>query len=235
LSATLAPARRGRYRSRRVSVLTEGGKPLRVLLADDHEVVRQALKALLERHGFAVVAEVADGRAAIEAASQLRPDVAVLDVAMPLLNGVDAARELSYLNPPTRTILLTALEDAHIVPDALQAGVRGFVMKSQGIDDLEDAIRSVYRGGLYVSPGVSQGFIDAVSGGDADGRGRLSRRERQVLQLVAEGKSSKEIAELLHISVKTVEFHRGRVMNKLDIHDTAGLVRYAIREGLIAP
>src|SRR2546428_9565541 len=209
--------------------------PPRVLLADDHEVVRQALRALLERHGFQVVGEAADGRAAVDAVCRVRPDVVVLDVAMPLLNGVDAARELSRMSPATRVILLTALEDAHFVPEALQAGVRGFVMKSQGIDDLEDAIRSVYRGGLYVSPGVSQGFIDAVSGGDADGRGRLSRRERQVLQLVAEGKSSKEIAELLHISVKTVEFHRGRVMDKLDIHDTAGLVRYAIRERLIAP
>ena len=209
--------------------------PPRVLLADDHEVVRQALKALLERHGFQVVGVAADGRAAVDAACRLRPDIAVLDVAMPLLNGVDAARELCRMSPATRVILLTALEDAHFVPEALQAGVRGFVMKSQGIDDLEDAIRTVQRGGLYVSPGVSQGFIDAVTGAHANSGGPLSPRERQVLQLVAEGKSSKQIADLLQISVKTAEFHRGRVMDKLDIHDTAGLVRYAIREGLITP
>ena len=189
--------------------------PPRVLLADDHEVVRQALKALLERHGFQVVGVAADGRAAVDAACRLRPDVAVLDVAMPLLNGVDAARELCRMSPATRVILLTALEDAHFVP--------------------EDAIRTVQRGGLYVSPGVSQGFIDAVTGAHANSGGPLSPRERQVLQLVAEGKSSKQIADLLQISVKTAEFHRGRVMDKLDIHDTAGLVRYAIREGLITP
>ncbi len=205
-----------------------------MLLADDHEVIRQGLKALLEQHGFEVVAEVADGRAAVEAARGLRPDVAVLDVAMPELNGVEAAREIARAAAGTRLILLSAVEGAQFVGPALRAGVRGFVMKLQGIDDLVHAIREVFKGGLYVSPGVSQAVIDAVNA-HADGVARLSERERQVVQLVAQGKSTKQIAGLLKISVKTAEFHRGRVMDKLNIHDTAGLVRFAIREGLIAP
>ncbi|HYT83234.1 MAG TPA: response regulator transcription factor [Gemmatimonadales bacterium] len=208
---------------------------LRVLLADDHDVVRQALKALLEQHGFDVVGDAADGRTAVELASALRPDVAVLDVAMPILNGVDAAQEIARASPSTRVILLTALTDAHFVSPALRAGVRGFVTKKQDIEDLDRAIQEVSKGGFYVSPGVSQAVIDAVKGAPPDGAPRLSRRERQVVQLVAEGKSTKQIAELLTISVKTAEFHRGRIMKKLNIHDTAGLVRYAIREGLIAP
>lgn len=217
--------------------------PLRVLLADDHEVVRQALRALLEQHGFAIVAEAADGRAAVVAASRLRPDVAVLDVAMPNLNGVDAAHEIARVAPATRVILLSALDDSHFVPEAVRAGVRGFVLKVQGIDDLVHAIQEVSQGHLYVSAGVSQAVVDAVAAGAGagergsrrDGTRRLSRRERQVVQLVAEGKSTKQIGELLEISAKTAEFHRGRAMDKLDIHDTAGLVRYAIREGMILP
>jgi DNA-binding NarL/FixJ family response regulator len=204
-------------------------------MADDHAVVRQALAALLEQHGVTVVAQVADGRAAVESARQLRPDVAVLDVVMPLLNGVDAAREIARATPATKVILLTALLDAHFVREALRVGVRGFVMKVQGIDELLHALKEVVRGGLYVGPDVAPIVVEAATATGADGPRRLSARERQVVQLVAEGKSTKQIAEILTISVKTAEFHRGRVMEKLDIHDTAGLVRYAIREGLIAP
>lgn len=208
---------------------------LRVLLADDHQVVRQGLKVLLEQHGLAVVAEAADGRVAVELARKERPDIAVLDVAMPALNGVDAAREIARQSPKTRVVLLTGLHDPQFVGSALRAGVRGFVMKVQGIDDLVRAIREVSQGALYVSPGASQAVFDAIEAAAAGGAGPLSPRERQVVQLVAEGRSTKQIAELLKISVKTAEFHRGRVMEKLDIHDTAGLVRYAIREGLITP
>ncbi len=207
--------------------------PLRVLLADDHLVLRQGLKALLERQGIAVVAEAPDGHTAVELARKVAPDVAVLDVAMPRLNGVEAAQEIKQASPATRLILLTALEDARFVPEALRAGVRGFVLKAQGAEDLLQAIREVCRGGLYVSPGVSQAVIDACNAAGTPTHEGLSQRERQVVQLVAEGKATKEIAVLLKISAKTVEFHRSRIMAKLNIHDTAGLVRYAIRERLI--
>jgi len=208
-------------------------KPLRVLLADDHDVVRQGLRALLERHGLDVVAEASDGRTAVEQTTALRPDVAVLDVAMPVLNGVDAANEITRCLPATRVILLTALNDVQFVAGALRAGVRGFVAKGQDIEDLVQAIRQVADGRLYASAGVSQAVLDAAQA--VDTVAALSPRERQVVRLIAEGKSTKQIAELLKISVKTAEFHRARLMEKLNIHDTAGLVRYAIREGLIVP
>ena len=208
---------------------------MRVLLADDHEILRDALKALLEREGLTVVGTASDGRAAVAAARQLMPDVVVLDVAMPEMNGVDAAREITRAHPGTHVILLTGLDDARFISEALKAGVRGFVLKTQGADDLLRAIQAVQRGVLYVSPGACQAVIDVFSGTGPPIAGRLSPREREVVQLVAEGKSSKQIAQVLAISVKTAEFHRGRIMGKLDIHDTAGLVRYAVREGLIAP
>lgn len=209
------------------------GSGLRVLLADDHQTLREGLKALLERQGLQVVAEASDGRAAVEAARTLRPDVVVLDVAMPVLNGVDAAREIAAASPQTVVILLTALADARFAFDALRAGVRGFVDKSQGADELLRAIREVWEGGLYLGPGASQAVVDAGLAADAQRRDRLTPREQQVVRLVAEGKSTREIAEELGISVKTAEFHRARLMEKLNIHTTAGLVRYAIREGMI--
>src|SRR6266849_3297392 len=166
-------------------------------------------------------------------ASELQPDIAVLDVAMPMLNGVGAAEAIARAAPKTRVILLTALNDGQFASSALRAGVRGFVLKLQNIDDLVHAIEEVNEGGLYVSPGMSQAVFDVVN--KAAAAEPLSPRERQVVQLVAEGKSTKQVAELLNISVKTAEYHRGRVMDKLDIHDTAGLVRYAIRHGLVVP
>jgi DNA-binding NarL/FixJ family response regulator len=205
---------------------------LRVVLADDHQILREALKALLEHHGLKVVADVGDGRAAVEAVDQFAPDVVVLDVAMPVLNGIEAAREISLVKPHPHIILLSGLDDPRFVPEALRIGVRGFVLKTQGAEDLFRAIEEVQRGALYVSPHAAQVMVDAVME-VAPSSGRLSPRERQVVQLVAEGKSTKGIAAVLRISVKTAEFHRSRVMRKLSIHDTAGLVRYAIREGLV--
>jgi DNA-binding NarL/FixJ family response regulator len=210
---------------------------VRVLLADDHAILRQALHTLLEREGFEVVAEACDGPEAVAAARDTAPDVAVLDVLMPGLNGVDAARAIKRANPATHVILLTGVDDSRYVPEAMSAGVRGFVLKSQGADDLIRAIREVCRGVVYVSPAMSSAVLEHWI---ADTRGRsgprrLTPREREVVQLVAEGKSTKEIAAQLQISVKTAEFHRSRIMAKLEIHDVAGLVRYAIRQGLIAP
>ncbi len=212
---------------------------MRLVLADDHLVLRQALRALLEQRGIEVVAEAADGRGAIEAVTKHSPDVVVLDVLMPGLNGVDAAREIARTSPACPIILLSGVNDTRFVTEALKVGVRGFVQKSQGCDDLVQAIEEVREGRLYVSPGASQAIVDACAaaeGGDGGGGGpSLTPRERQVLQLVGEGRSTKQIAEVLHISVKTAEFHRGRLMKKLNVHDTANLVRYAIREGWIAP
>lgn len=189
---------------------------------------------MLERNGVRVVAEAADGPAAVSAARAFVPDVAVLDLAMPRMNGIDAAREIIRENPRIRVILLTALAEADVLSDALRAGVRGFVQKTQGADDLLRAIETVRGGALYVSAGS---LPAVVAPGDTARRpaGGLSPRERQVVQLVAEGRTTKQIAHALQISVKTAEFHRGRIMAKLHIRDTAGLVRYAIRQGMIAP
>lgn len=210
--------------------------PVRLVLADDHLVLRQALKALLERRGLEVVADEPDGRAAVSAVQRHAPDVVVLDVAMPVLNGVDAAREIARIAPSCPVILLSGVEDTRFVRQALKAGVRGFVQKSQGCDELVHAIEEVRGGRLYVSPGASQAIVDACVTAEAEvGSHHLTPRERQVLQLVGEGKSTKQIADVLRISVKTAEFHRGRLMKKVNVHDTANLVRYAIREGWITP
>jgi len=206
--------------------------PLRVLLADDHLLFRQGLRALLEREALHVVGEADDGHEAARLARELRPDVAVLDLAMPLLNGLDAAREIHQASPRTRTILLTMHTEDPYVGKALQAGIKGYVLKTQASADLIQAIREVHRGAIYLSPGVSRAVVDAYLAKTELPIDPLTARERQVLQLVAEGKTTKEVAVLLGISVKTAESHRTRIMQKLDIHETASLVRYAIREGL---
>ena len=209
--------------------------PNRILLADDHAIVRQGLKALLEREGFSVIAEAEDGQAAVRAARERCPDVAVLDFSMPLLNGRDAAREILQVCPRAKAILLTMHTDDHYVLEALQIGVKGYVVKSQASGDLVRAINEVQRGMTYLSPGVSQTVVQAFLSKAPMPRDPLTSREREVLQLVAEGKSTKEIAQLLAISFKTAESHRTRIMKKTDIHETAGLVRYAVRRGLIQP
>lgn len=209
--------------------------PTRILLADDHLIVRQGLRALLEREGFEVVAEVADGQEAARVARERCPDVAVLDFAMPLLNGLDAAREILRACPRAKAILLTMHTDDHYVLEALQAGVKGYVVKTQATADLIRAIHEVLRGTSYLSPGISETVVQAYLSKSGVPVDPLSPRERQVLQLVAEGKSTKEIATLLGISFKTAESHRTRIMKKTNIHETASLVRYAVRRGLIQP
>ena len=209
--------------------------PIRVLLADDHQIMRQGLKNLLEREGFAVVAEASDGRDAIRLAETSHPDVAVLDLAMPALNGVDAGREITRASPRTKAILLTMHKEDPYVLQALNAGISGYVLKSQAAEDLVQAIREVARGSMYLSPGVSRAVVDAYRAKTDLPPDPLSPREREVLQLVAEGKTTKEVAAILGVSVKTAESHRTRIMEKLDIHETASLVRYAIRRGLIQP
>jgi DNA-binding NarL/FixJ family response regulator len=207
--------------------------PTRVLLADDHALIRQGLKALLERQGFQVVCEVSDGQEAIRSVEKTQPDVAIIDISMPILNGVDAARELKKSSPKTKVILLTQHEEDQYVTEALRAGVKGYVLKGQAADDLVHAIQEVCRGSVYLSPHISRAVVDAYLSKTYISNDPLSGRERQVLQLVGEGKSTKDIAVHLGISVKTAESHRARLMKKLDIHETASLVRYAIRRGLI--
>lgn len=195
--------------------------------------MRQGLKALLERERFEVVGEASDGREAIRLAGRLSPDVAVLDLAMPLLNGIEAGHEIRAACPTAKMIALTVHTEDQYVLSALQAGFRGYVLKSQAAAQLVRAIEEVQRGAIYLSPRVSQVVVDAYLGKSELPQELLTGREREVLQLVAEGKTTKEIARLLGISTKTAESHRTRIMGKLDIHETAGLVRYAIRRGLI--
>ena len=207
----------------------------RVLLADDHSLIRQALRALLEKQGFQVVSEASDGQEALRSVEKTQPEVAILDISMPVLNGVDAARELVKSSPKTRVILLTQHDEDEYVTEALRAGVRGYVLKSQAAEDLLHAIQEVCRGKVYLSPNISGAVVDACLSKTYVSPDPLSARERQVLQLVGEGKSTKDIAAHLGISAKTAESHRARLMKKLDIHETASLVRYAIRRGLIQP
>lgn len=190
---------------------------------------------LLEREQFEVAGEAADGHQALQFAKDAKADVAILDFAMPLLNGLDAARQMQHVAPATRVILLTMYAEDHYVLEALRAGVRGYVIKTQAAADLAQAIREVSRGAIYLSPGVSRAVVEAFLSKSDVPPDPLTPREREVLQLVAEGKTSKEIAGLLGVSVKTAESHRSRMMQKLDIHDTATLVRYAIRRGLVRP
>jgi len=207
--------------------------PTRVMLADDHALIRQGLKTLLETHGFQVVGEASNGQEALRSAEMTHPDVAILDINMPVLNGVDAARELKKSSLNTRVILLTQHDEDQYVTEALRVGVKGYVLKNQIADDLVHAIREVCRGSVYLSPSISRAVVGAYLSKRDFPADPLSGRERQVLQLVGEGKSTKDIATQLGISFKTAESHRARLMKKLDIHETASLVRYAIRRGLI--
>ncbi len=207
----------------------------RVLLADDHQIVRQGLRGILVAAGHEVIGEASDGREALKLARTLNPDIAVLDLSMPLLNGLDAAREMRRLVPDIKIILLTMYTDKGYVLQALRAGARGYVVKTQAAEDLISAIREILRGETYLSPGVAASVVDAVLESTNEAADPLTARERQILQLVAEGNTTKEIARLLNVSFKTAESHRNHIMKKLDIHEVAGLVRYAIRQGLLHP
>ena len=209
--------------------------PLRLLLADDHQIVREGLKALLEAQEFEVVGEASDGREAVRLAEETRPELAILDLAMPVLNGLDAAREIVQTSPGTRTILLTMHTEDQYILAALRAGVMGVVLKTQATADLLQAIREVSRGAMYLSPRVSRAVVEAYLGKSEFPPDPLTPREREVLQLIAHGKTTRETAGLLGVSVKTAESHRTRIMEKMNIHDTASLVRYAIRRGLVEP
>jgi len=206
-----------------------------VVLGDDHPLVRQGVRRLLEREEFDVLGEASDGLEVVGLAQHHRPDVVLLDLSMPVMNGIGAVRELSRVSPATKVIILTMHTEEHYILEALRAGVKGCVSKTQAPEHLLQAIREVCRGGVYLSPSVSGVVVQGYLSKSEAPYDPLTDREKQVLQLIAEGKTTKEVAVILGVSVKTAESHRSTLMSKLDIHSTAELVRYAIRRGLVEP
>jgi DNA-binding NarL/FixJ family response regulator len=206
--------------------------PLRIILADDHHIVRQGCRILLEREGLDVVGEAAEGREAVELTKAQAPDVVVLDLSMPGLNGLDAAREILQVCPRTHIVLLTMHAEEYQILAAIRAGIRGYVEKTRAADELVAAIRQVAAGSTYLStdggPEVARTSLASF-----DPPPKIAPRERLVLQLIAQGKTNKELAVVLGVSTKTAETYRARLMRKLDVQNTAGLVRYAVRHGVI--
>ena len=208
---------------------------IRVLLADDHAVLREGLRSLLTlQDDIEVVGEASDGQAALEMVRQLHPDVVVMDIAMPVMDGLEATRRLKQEHAETRVLILTQHDNREYVFSLLQAGAAGYVLKKSGGAEVATAIRSVFREGAFLPPGIAREVMDRYiqRTPEETGRPRLTEREKEVLRLIAEGKSSKEIAEMLYLSVKTVMAHRTNIMEKLDIHSRTELVKYAIRQGL---
>jgi two-component system, NarL family, response regulator NreC len=212
---------------------------VRLLLADDHTMVRQGLRKLLEqRVDWEVVAEASDGREAIRLAEQHRPDVAILDVAMPLLNGIEATRQITKRVPSTRVLVLSMHADEAYVTQVLRAGATGYLLKDSADADLMEAVAAVAQGKSFFSPVIARVMLDdyvrqLADKGIVDRFDSLSEREREVFQLIAEGKTNKEIAGLLCVSPSTIETHRGHILEKLDCHNAAEIVLYAVRRGVI--
>ncbi|HEX6340697.1 response regulator transcription factor [Umezawaea sp.] len=214
--------------------------PVRILLADDHALVRRGVRLILDNEpDLTVVAEAGDGAEAISMARAERPDLAILDIAMPRLTGLQAARELSRLQPDLRILILTMYDNEQYFFEALKAGASGYVLKSVADRDLVEACRAAIRGEPFLYPGavasLIRNYLDRVRDGESIPAKAITDREEEILKLVAEGNSSKEIADLLFISVKTVERHRANLLQKLGLKDRLELTRYAIRAGLIEP
>jgi DNA-binding NarL/FixJ family response regulator len=214
---------------------------LRILIADDHEVVRRGLASLLQAQpGWEVVGEASDGREAVEKAKQLKPDFAILDIGMPNLNGLAATRQLAQLDPDCKIIVLTITDSDHVIREALDAGARGFVLKSDAVRDLVSAVEALQRGQMFFTSRVNEmvlaGFLEkgvVAPHGVPPRFPTLTPREREVIQLLAEGRTSKEVAVTLNLSVKTAETHRTNLMRKLGLHSVADLTRYAVRNGIV--
>ncbi len=214
---------------------------LRILIADDHEVVRRGLCTLLQSHeGWEICGEAKDGRIAVEKAKQLKPDVVILDIGMPNLNGLVATRQLVQQDPLCKVIVLTITDSDHVIREALDAGARGFVLKSDAARDLVTAVEALQQNRMFFTPRVNDMVLNGFLGG---GRGgvipatpqlpQLTPREREVIQLLAEGKSSKEVASLLNLSTKTAETHRSNIMRKLGFHSIRDVVVYAVKNNII--
>lgn len=211
---------------------------LRILIADDHEVARKGIRSLLESHvGWEVCGEARDGREAVELASQLTPDVLLLDIGMPNLNGLDATRQILTTMPEARILILTIHDSEQVIREVLAAGARGFLLKSDAGRDLVAAVEALQNRGTFFTPKVAQmmldGYLRPHHEGDASDNDVLTPREREVIQLVAEGKSTKEVATALSLSVKTAETHRTNLMRKLGLHSVAALTLYAVRNGIV--
>jgi DNA-binding NarL/FixJ family response regulator len=210
---------------------------IKVLIADDHNLVRAGIRALLQDiEGVEVVGEASDGRAALDSIREKRPDVALVDIAMPGLNGMEVAARVAKEVPQVRVLMLSMHANEEYVLQALRAGAAGYLVKGADTIELELALKALMRGESYLSPAVSKHVIADYArrvGGEAGSLELLTPRQREILQLIAEGHSTKEIAHVLKISIKTVETHRSELMERLDIHDVAGLVRYAIRVGMV--
>ena len=211
---------------------------IRVLLADDHKILRQGLRTLLEQEAdIDVVGEADNGRASVKLAGELAPDVVIMDVAMPDLNGIDATHRITEADPGARVLALSMHSDGRYVKGMLQAGARGYILKDCASEELTRAIRTVMAGQVYVSPGVTgaivNDYVRQLSAATSE-PATLSNREREVLQLFAEGARTATIAAQLHLSVKTIETHRKRIMDKLELRSIAELTKYAIREGITA-
>ena len=207
-----------------------------ILIADDHRLLREGLRALLERDGFQVVAEADNGRSAVRLAKQLQPDIVITDIAMPDLNGIEATRQVRAEAPRSKVLALSMHTESGFVLGILEAGASGYLLKDAAFEELSVAIKAVLKGQIYLSPAIT-GVVVGQSLGRLGSKARsqrakLSKREQEVLQLIAEGKSTKKIAAMLHVSVKTVETHRKQIMDKLDIHSVAELTKYAVREGV---
>ena len=211
---------------------------LRVLLADDHTLVRTGIKTMLDGiEGITVVAEAGEGRQALELIEKHRPDIALLDISMPGLNGIEVAMRTAGVSPRTRVVILSMHTGEMYVARALKAGVAGYLLKDAAPDELSMALRAVMSGEVYLSPGISKQVVDILrrrTEGDPEPLEGVTPRQREILQLIAEGHSMKEIAAMLDLSIKTVEGHRAQLMDRLDIHDVAGLVRFAISAGLVS-
>jgi DNA-binding NarL/FixJ family response regulator len=215
-------------------------KRIRILIADDHAIVRRGLRTLIESQpGWEICAEACNGRHALERAADFKPDVAILDIGMPELNGLDAARQILKANPHTEVLILTMHQSEEVVAEVLKAGVRGYVLKSDADEHLVRAIETLLQHKPFLSPNVTDmilsDYLNRRSDTTSEPRNRVTPREREIIQLLAEGKSNKEVARALDISTRTVETHRAHIMHKLGLASFGDLIRYAIRNRIVQP